>query len=355
MALDKWMADYGDRELGKLHMPGSHDAGTAKDHIELTSMGTNSNAATQTLTIVQQLAIGTRFFDLRLKATSRGVVAHHTTAGQGALSTDTVDETLRGIAAWWDRGHKTEVVILRISHTDTDTNIDEIIKRSAAGALHTGTGNLCTKTLSQIVSQGGGLICILDEKKFGKKNKDGTAKAGSVINQAQGIHGYTKYKNAVNGRGIATCGCYDGGHALHDVVCAGLRGQYVHNEKHGDRHGHLWQVYWQKTYKNPLSSTGIEGGATKKAVYRPGDKKVHGGTHAATDYMLKLMKGMGGKGDEEYDVSGSWHKKKVLYSTLPVRTYCLPNIISYDFVNPATNRQIIDMNTPTRQAAVVGG
>lgn len=339
MALDTWMADYQDRELGRLHLPGSHDAGTAKDHIELTAMGTNSNAATQDLTIEEQLAIGTRFFDLRLTSTHRGVVAHHTTLGQGARSTVEVDDVLRGVSRWWQRGHKTEVVIMRISHTSADTQVDRIIKASAAGALHTGTGNLCTKTLGQIVAQGGGLICILDQKKF-----------GSVINQAEGIHSYTKYKNAANASGIATCGCYSATHALHNVVCNGLRGQYEHNEKHGHRHQHLWQVYWQKTYTNPLSSTGIERGAKKTAVYRPGDSKVHGGTHTATDYMLGMMKGLGPRGNEDYDVSKKWYQKKVLYSTLPVRDYSLPNIFSYDFVNATTNRKIVEMNNPARQA-----
>lgn len=339
MALNNWMADYQDRQLGSLHLPGSHDAGTAKDLIDKTMLGTDSNAATQDLSIPEQLAIGTRFFDLRLATHNQRVVAHHTTAGQGAYSAVAVNDVLRDTAAWYQR-NKTEVVIFRISHTSASTNVDQIIRASAAGSLHTGTGNLCTKTLAQIVAQGGGVVCILDQKKF-----------GSAINQAQGIHSYTKYSNAANDNGIATCGCYSATHALHNVVCNGLRGQYEHNAKHGHRHQHLWQVYWQKTYTNPVSLTGIEKGAKKKAVYDPNDKKVHGGTHAATDYMLRLMQGLGPHGGEDYDVSKKWYQKKVLYSTLPARNYSLPNIFSYDFVNPATNAKIVALNNAARQGA----
>ena len=335
MALDDWMAQYQDRRLGDLHLPGSHDAGTSKDHIDLTMAGTVSNAATQTLTIPEQIMAGTRFFDLRLAVHNKQVVAHHTTAGQGAYSTTSVDDVLKD-ASTFCLNHSTEVVIFRISHTSSSTMATDIAKRSGGAALHRSTGNLCDKTIKEI-ARNGGLVCIFDEKKF-------------AIDQKNGIHAYSKFKSVSgNDRGIATCGCYSGTHKLDQVVCNGLKGQYEHNTKHGNvANRHLWQVYWQKTYTNPKSGTGIERGARKGAVYRGTDHKVHGGTHAATDYMIKLMKGLGTVGNEDYTVkegSGVFNKKPaVMYSTLPVRTYSLPNIFSYDFVNEATNRKIIAMN-----------
>lgn len=348
MALSNWMADYQDRQLGRIHMPGSHDAGTQKHELDLTTFGTNSNAATQELDFVGQLNVGTRFFDLRLEVhtPTQRVVAHHTTAGQGAYSLVGVDRVLKDVAVWC-RGHRTEVVIIRISHTSASTNVDQIIRNSVGthGVLHTGTGNLCTKTLAQITAQGGGLICILDQKKF-----------ASAIDQTAGIHSYTKYSNAANANGIATCGCYSGTHALHNVVSNGLKGQYDHNVKHGHVHEHLWQVYWQKTYTNPASTTGIETG-TKKALSFSGGK-VHGGTHAGTDYMLNLMQGLGPTHGETYKVATvkkKWYEKdeKIMYSTLAFRNFSLPNIVSYDFVNRATNQRIVDMNLAARQAVPV--
>ena len=206
----------------------------------------------------------------------------------------------------------------------------------------------------------GGLVCIFDQEKF-----------GPVIDQANGIHSYTKYKDSpINNHGISTCGCYSKTHKLSDVVRNGLKGQYEHNEKHAHLDAHLWQVYWQKTYLNPLSLTGIETGTTKDAYYQPtmtsGKGQVHGGTHAATAYMIKLMKGLGGHRDETYKVQkeeshreGVLMKKvvtqeKKMYSTQAFRQYTLPNIISYDFVNEATNKHIIDLNKPSIQLVPEG-
>jgi len=64
MALSDWMADYQNRRLAELHLPGSHDAGMVKGFVDLTRLGTVANAVTQNLTITQQLAAGTRLFDL---------------------------------------------------------------------------------------------------------------------------------------------------------------------------------------------------------------------------------------------------------------------------------------------------
>lgn len=358
MAQADWMAAYQGRTLGELHLPGSHDAGTSKDYIDLTAAGTKSNAATQSLTITQQLMAGTRFFDLRLAEHGGKVVAHHTTAGQGAFSKLSVNRVLES-AALWCSVHRTEVVIFRISHTSSSTNAHEIVKASGAGSLHTGTGNLCTKTLKNIVSQGGGLICILDEGKFSR-----------VISQTDGVHGYTKHKShPENLQGISTCGCYGSVHSLKKVVQNGLKGQYEHNEKHNHNGSHLWQLYWQKTYVNPMSRTGIEDGSTKVFSHTGGGLhgggKVHGGTHASIDYMLGKMKGLA-----LYDIDYEVQKKKthregilrrkvvdrpsIMYSTRAVRNYTLPNIISYDFVNEKVNQIIIKLNEQGMQQVADG-
>ncbi len=344
MALIEWMKNYGNVKLGELHMPGSHDAGTSEKYIDLTMGGSNSNAATQSLTIAQQIGVGTRFFDLRLATHNNKVVAHHTTAGQGAYSKVPVDDVLKDAADFCDQ-HRSEVVIFRISHTSGKTKADEIAIASAGARLHKGTGNLCLKTLSEI-TRDGNLICIFDDAEF-------------TVDQKKGIHGYSKFKNAGNDTGIATCGCYSGTHKLDEVICNGLKGQYLHNSQHGNTHDHLWQVYWQKTYKNPVSSTGIRGGATKGANFNVKDGKAHGGTHAATGYMISLMKGLGNpQAETAYKVQSKETKgvfsknvvqPEVMYSTRAFRNYSLPNIFSYDFVNEETNKVIVRMNDKSLQ------
>lgn len=346
MSLSDWMKPFAGRRLSDMHLPGAHDAGTAKGYIDLTAGGTNSNAATQKLTITQMLGVGTRFFDLRLKSKGGRVVAHHTTAGQGAYSRISVDDVIQD-AAQFCNAHKGEVVIFRISHTSDSTNAQDIIKASGGTALHRGTGNLCHKTLGDITKDGN-LICILDEEKF-----------GTVIDQSQGIHGFSKYTSGspTNNRGIAACGCYSRTHELHKVICNGLRGQYEHNAQHGARRGHLWQVYWQKTYVNPASTTGIKDGTTAGHYYTQdllGNHTIHGGTHSSTRHMLRLMQGLGARQGEDYRLAkktteGKGDEKvttpKVMYSTLDVRDMSLPNIVSYDFVNDVVNQQIIKLNS----------
>lgn len=361
MALNDWMQAYGGRTLGEMILPGSHDAGTnAQESILRGLPATASNSITQNLTIAQQLAIGTRFFDLRLKVNNGAVVAHHTTAGVGAYG-GRLDNTIND-AARFCRNNPSEIVILRISHTSTDTDADKIVRDSAfvdgKCELCTARGNLATQTLSSLKAFGGGLICVFASehktakkyKFFGEKVAKGTgsdfAHAGKV-DQAIGIHPFSKYKGQRDIKGLATCGCYKGTNSLSKVLGNALSGQYEHvaNHNHGD---HLWQVYWQKTYVNPLHGTGIQGGTTKGlSIKVAGDKlKFKGGTHAATQHMIDLMKGHRYQG-EEYVLRQADKKSgqtRVLHSTLGVRQRRMPNIISYDFVNPATNQEIIALN-----------
>ncbi|MBY0229921.1 MAG: hypothetical protein K2W96_11620 [Gemmataceae bacterium] len=377
MALNDWMKPYKNRLLGQMHLPGSHDAGTAIGHIDLWGPGaTLSNSATQTLTIPKQLEIGTRFFDLRLKEHKGQIVAHHTTFGVGAYGKDSVDSVLVEVADFC-KNNPSEVVIIRISHTKLSTDAHSIAKNSAGDQLCKARGNLCKLTLEQLLNSGGGLICIFDaaaEKKgkWGILNKGGK-KAGEfhdVISQKDGIHSYTKYKAGGDDFGIATCGCYSGTHKLQQVITNALKGQFDHCTSHEpNKLNHLWQIYWQKTYTNPFSTTGIKVGTTKGAKFTFKDQKAHGGTHAATDYMVKLMEGHTGTvihpelTDDKpqprdvkvakVKVEGKFRKQPVMTSTLPIRNRTLPNIISYDFVNEKINKYIISLNLKGTQTTEV--
>ncbi len=344
--LQDWMAAYADVTLGKLHMPGAHDAGTAQGHINKTILGTESNSGTQSLSVLGQIKAGTRLFDIRLQKITKGVihkstqvVAYHKSFGQGATSKESIDDTLAAVADWW-KDHRTEVLIFRISHTEANTKIDDLIKASVPSEyLHTGTGNLCTKALKDIVRDGG-IVCILDHGKL-----------GSMVDQASGLHRFKKYDGAGIDDGIAVCGQYKTTHKLREVVTTGLCAQYEHNHHHNPTQGdHLWHLYWQKTYVNPLKWGGIKSGTKKKATYTLGDEKLHGGTHAATDHMIKLMQGHANatrKGTvmkDDYVVSKDEDGSKLMFSTLDARNLMLPNIISYDFVREDINQQIIALN-----------
>lgn len=363
MALNNWMADFGNTELRDLIIPGAHDAGTYLGS-ELKGPGaTQSNSITQHDPIGKQLSNGTRFFDLRLKALDGQVRAHHTTAGVGAYG-DAVDRTILAAAAFCHE-NPTEVVIIRVTHTNVATDADQIIKQSSfyggRNQLCLANGNLATKTLQQILTEGrtaaagGGLICVLDSdsktskkfKLFGPKvtNHKGNFEHHGKVDQAAGIHPFHKYKGAPIVSGLATCGCYQGSHKLSQVIGNALRGGYDHI---GHDRDHLWQIYWQKTYKNPFSRTGIQSGTEKGAhgTMKNGKLTAHGGTQAATGHLLYLLAGHL-QGGEDYVLQQANKKKgqaKVLASNLALRQFRVPNIISYDFVNDATNAEIIAMN-----------
>ena len=329
MALNNWMASHKPKKLCELVMPASHDAGTIAGAVEFTKLGSNSNTVTQDLPIPDQLGAGTRFFDLRFSFHHGKVVPHHTTLGQGGYGTTTFEQILDYSNAFC-QSNPSEVVILRISHTDCHAELQKafatMVPPTTVGGLgvtsrwpklNRCTGNLCTKTIAELTSKGG-LILILAQAKFGQ-----------YINQAFGRHSFSKFegkdgKKAANQAGIATCGEYDGGHTIAGVIDAGKNGQSKHSQHKQD---HLWQVYWQKTYKNPWSSTGINRGTHKQMSTTTtffGKTVVHGGTHATTGHMLELLQNSGIK--------------------TPSGRPLLPNIWSYDFVNKQINNKIIALN-----------
>lgn len=68
--------------------------------------------------------------------------------------------------------------------------------------------------------------------------------------------------------------------------------------------------------------------------------------------MPSLMKGLGDPLEVKHEVLAKESKgirrktvqKQVMYSTLDFRNYVLPNVISFDFVNPELNELIIELN-----------
>lgn len=357
MSLAHWMEAYQGKKLNQLIMPGAHDAGTAKGHINKTLMGTDSNSATQDKTFWQMLECGVRFFDVRLKTSGKKVVAHHTTGGQGATSKDSIDESMGRISDWC-YAHRTELVIVRISHTEASTKADEIVRKSVhEDVLNKTDGNLCTKTVGDIV-RSGNLVVILEDSAF-----------SGVINPKVGLHGFKKHSPGADGydRGIMVCGSYKGTHTIGKVIATGLGGQAEHSLHHsaGPNCGHLWQLYWQKTYMNPASSTGIEQG-TKKKMSIDDKGKVHGGTHATLDYMINLMLGTAKvdgayKWDEKTKTKGKipgFRKHTVerhagVYVSEAAKSFVLPNIISYDFVEEGVNQKIVNLNTKAPRIPMV--
>jgi hypothetical protein len=112
-----WMGDrlgtLGSKPLSKIVFPGSHDAGVYEG-----SLG--PFGITQDQNLYQQLSWGVRYFDLRPDA---NLNIYH-----GPVTGPSVQTVLNDVKKYMDEGHR-EVVILKFSHFDFDTNTSPAFTR----------------------------------------------------------------------------------------------------------------------------------------------------------------------------------------------------------------------------------
>ncbi len=331
--------------LKQITMPGSHDA-TIYDGADFTKTGitkymvSRNKSITQSGSIAHQCQLGSRFFDVRLKLADGVVRGYHQTAGQGGVGAsadkilDDVDDFLRGRAS--------EFVILRISHTSRDTDIvNHVLNHRIANRLYKGTGNVANARIGDLR---GKAICIFDAKKFGfKKNRLMKDKA-SQLSQANGIHAFHKYSaGATYDDGLGVCGCFKGSSSINEVLGNAVQGAEEH-ACHAD--DHLFFMYWQQTYGNVEANTKQASIGIKTVKGQP---KLTGGTHANTPGMIKLMQ-------QKSALNAAYRPKDMdpalWQSVVTTRgdRMCLPNVISYDFINAKTSEEIVLINDPgTRQ------
>lgn len=325
--------------LKNITMPGSHDA-TIYDGADFNKSGftkyvvSKARSITQSGSIGDQCRAGARFFDVRLKTDGGVVRGYHQTAGQGgvgASASKILDDVDGFLGA---RG--SEFVILRISHTDRSTGIvDQVLNHPIAKRLYKGNGNLANARIGDLR---GKAICIFDVKKFGFKKKTFGSNKDNLIDQAKGIHGFYKYSEGQKiTDGLPICGCFEGKMSINDVIADGLKGANDHACHPDD---HLFFLYWQQTGGYVESNTKAPGGFDPKSPL-----KLTGGTHANTPRMLKLLQQQSvlnavNKPDKAEDKQ--W---KVVAASRGDRM-CLPNVISYDFVNATTSEQIVLINDP---------
>eukprot|EP01039_Chlorochromonas_danica_P004818 gene4818-5282_t len=132
MAYSQWMGDnldkYRERTLRRICMPGTHDAGMSIN-VHGGTAHPDSAIITQQMTIGAQLAMGVRYFDLRvIKGSGQFHTGHYTTkdvlfrtiglGGRGLPFTDIINQ-INDFTAICNK----EVIILTLSHSmDTDDN-----------------------------------------------------------------------------------------------------------------------------------------------------------------------------------------------------------------------------------------
>lgn len=108
--------------LDGIMMPGSHDAGMSELHHCNPAVGADGYTRTQSANVGQQLADGSRYFDIRVDYDHDVLVTYHRTGAFGCNGqplADVLDETTAFLTQ-----HPTETAILKFSHIRDDNGHD---------------------------------------------------------------------------------------------------------------------------------------------------------------------------------------------------------------------------------------
>lgn len=113
-SLPWWMSYASDTaSLADLTIPGSHDSGALYEPIAGT-------ATCQTLSILDQLNIGIRYLDIRLRQYGNALVVHHGAVYQNRNFDDVLGQVVSFLAT-----HPSEVVLMEVSSEHTPANNTE--------------------------------------------------------------------------------------------------------------------------------------------------------------------------------------------------------------------------------------
>lgn len=313
--------------LKEITMPGSHDAGVYRESISKVGLGVlapKSSIACQDRSILEQCEAGSRFFDVRLKASKTSIRAHHTTAGQGGVG-ESWDSTLEGISYFLD-AHPSEFVILRLTKPAGGAK-DEITQKLVqsslrAQRLYTSPGfvNFADSTLQSLR---GKAICVFDPSSF------------KALHPSLGMHPFYRYEDGAN-IGVITCGKYSKSSKIKKVI----DGQVAKLDDHANHAGsHLFVLYWTQTGGNVEEHT-----KESKQDKERQKGRISGGSHHNIDYLKFLI--ASGKdlhtGEAKFAVTDLHGRRNVM-----------PNVIMYDFVNVTTSKEIVSLNEPGLRAHLV--
>jgi hypothetical protein len=314
--------------LKQITMPGSHDAGVYRE--SLSSAGITGGLIPKSMTacqdrpILEQCEAGSRFFDIRLKATNTSIRAHHTTKGQGGIG-ESWDTTLESVSYFLEN-HPSEFVILRLTKPAGGAK-DEIIQKLIDSSLRTNklykSPNFPNFADVALQDLRGKAICVFDPKEF------------RTLHAASGLHPFYRYEDGAN-IGVITCGKYSDNKKLKKVI----DGQVAKIDQHANHVGsHLFVLYWTQTGGNIEKNT--------KQTKQDEDRqkgRISGGTHHNMDYLKGLL---------AFGTDLHSGQRRVAVTDQQGRRNVMPNVIMYDFINPTSSKEIVSLNDPGLRAHLV--
>lgn len=340
--LTMWSATLNDdRLLKQVTIPGSHDA-TIYDGADFDKTGVSKYFVSKALSITQsgsigdQCRMGSRFFDVRLKVAGGVVRGYHQTLGQGGVGA-TSDKILDDVDGFL-KSRGSEFVILRISHTDRETDIvNSLLNHPVASRLYKGRGNIANARIGDLR---GKAVCIFDAKSFGAKKHTFSKDSPNLLDQSRGIHAFHKHKSGLSyDDGVGICGCFKGSPDINAVLGNAVKGADAH-ACHAD--DHLFFLYWQQTKGKVEANTRMHSDGYLPGKGKP---KLTGGTHANAPAMIKLLQQKSVL-HAVYQPRGADPVQWQTVSTTRGDRMCMPNVVSYDFINPKTSEEIVLINDP---------
>jgi hypothetical protein len=370
-----WMSAIpGNTAVWGIVMPGSHDAGVAQTNVELNLGVKESWAVCQNAEIYDQANSGSRFFDCRVfcpaispelnqghqdkkaqkitqKISGSFMTPEQRTAfaesipaypakrlrfghfsqergdpsghgGVGGAYGGSLKESIRGAIRFLHE-NQNEFLIMRFSHSGWPEQLPVVMKYwyekykgvnegDWARFIYRSPTNIATETVGNLR---GKLVMIFDGLHTG-------------LDPNLGLHRFSKFDDGgAVGQGLTTCGTYANKSKIKVVVDAALAAARTHADHNPD---HLHFVYYQQTTPGgSIHHATVEKNTTqKKRLGLWGDTGVEepytGGAHVNLPHFIGTLRDMCAKSHE--------HPSKFV------------NVISHDFVEPATCKQIIELN-----------
>lgn len=384
MPAPAWMATIPNNglTLKELTLPASHDAGVSDVHNDSKNLGTLIDAGRyicQSQDIAGQLNSGARFFDLRfsMKTSGNGLrvlagvsqamamtmplggpatgsgtglgewdtgtaTTVHETAGSGGWG-ETAQSVFKAIDAHL-RVNTQEIVIVRVSHTDSTAGA-EVVKQQQAclAATRTYTGpagqNLANVPIRSL------------------RGKAIVAYASDALAAPDPTHGTFRFGKASSaGRvGIVTCGEFPNSDDMALIFYKSVKRTNEHRRNAGQScnshtplaaNDHLFMLYWQMTGGIVRDNTLRGGGpvAVAAATPRPALGVDSGnGTHYNLSWLLATLEGsVPGNSTHGHTFKADSTQARPLADLHRYRW--VPNLINLDFVNDAVCAAIIAFN-----------
>ncbi|MET0393157.1 MAG: hypothetical protein ABW019_08435 [Chitinophagaceae bacterium] len=281
--------------LNQIMMPGSHDAGMSELHHCAPAIGIGGYTQTQSGSIAQQLADGSRYFDIRVDYDYGELVTYHRAgpAGCNGQALLTVLDQARDFLL----AHPTETAILKFSHirsawghdpADIKQRINVLLDNYNNVMYTNNTPNINLATQVTLGTVRGRMILVFDYREY--------------INPATGRFRYLDRTASQAGANLTVYDVYSNT-ADYDTM---KQDQLAKWQTYGGVRDYLFLLSWTLTANNPLKDSNIQTLATLANGNLPG----------------------------------------VLYDRIITAQGSKPNIVYLDYINPVVTQSVILYNFP---------